>query len=214
MVEVAYHLMSTRGYAQTTMAVVAAQAGVAVQTVYFTFHNKPGLLRAAYEFAVLGDHLPVPPQQRPWFSEMEKELDFGRALMMAVDATAEILKRVTPLASVVQMLGDDPEISAFQQLSERLRREGYGQMVEVLALKRDLRPGLSRDDATTILLVLLGPDVYRAMVIDHRWGEENWRRWITQTVAESLFGSQPVVRGTDAGPRPPLPHSSRARSRP
>jgi AcrR family transcriptional regulator len=189
MVEVAYNLMSTRGYPQTMMAEVATQAGVAVQTVYFTFHNKPGLLRAAFEFAVLGDHLPIPPQQRPWFSAMEQEPDFGRALTVAVDATAAILKRVTPLASVVQMLGDDPEISAFQQMSERLRREGYRQMIDVLALKRDLRPDLNRDDATTILLTLLGPEVYRAMVIDHGWDEEKWRAWIIQMVAEALFGS-------------------------
>jgi AcrR family transcriptional regulator len=190
MVEAAYNLMSTRGYSGTMMAEVATQAGVAVQTVYFTFHNKPGLLLAAFEFAVHGDHLPVPPHQRSWFREMEQEPDFGRALMIAVDATAAILKRVTPLAAVVQMLGDDPEISAFQLLSERLRQEGYRQMVDVLAMKRDLRPGLSRDDATTVLLVLLGPDVYRAMVIDHGWGEEKWRFWIIQTIAEALFGSQ------------------------
>jgi len=61
MVEAAYRLTSTRGYMETTMAAIAAEVGVAVQTVYFTFHNKPALLRAAFEFAIKGDHLAASP---------------------------------------------------------------------------------------------------------------------------------------------------------
>lgn len=194
MVEAAYNLMSAHGYPQTTMAEVAAEAGVAVQTVYFTFQNKPGLLRAAFEFAVHGDHRPITPLERPWFRTMEQERDFDRALGIAVEATVAILKRVTPLASAFGMLGNDPEISAFQQLSERLRQEGYRQMVDALALKRDLKAALSSDDATTILLVLLGPDVYRNMVIEHGWSEEKWCSWIVQTVSAALFVSQQGAR--------------------
>jgi AcrR family transcriptional regulator len=194
MVEAAYNLMSAHGYPQTTMAEVAAKAGVAVQTVYFTFHNKPGLLRAAFEFAVHGDHRPITPLERPWYRAMEQEPDFDRALTIAVEATVAILKRVTPLAPVFGMLGNDLEISAFHQWSERLRHEGYRQMVDVLALKRDLKPALSSDDATTILLVLLGPDVYRNMVTEHGWSEQKWCSWIVQTVSAALFVGQQGAR--------------------
>jgi AcrR family transcriptional regulator len=44
----------TRGYSSTTMDAVAADAGVAVQTVYFAFRAKGDLLQAVYEHAVLG----------------------------------------------------------------------------------------------------------------------------------------------------------------
>ena len=63
MVEAAYRLMSARGYMETTMADIAAEAGVAVQTVYFKFHNKPAVLRAVWAFAVKGDHLPGGPDR-------------------------------------------------------------------------------------------------------------------------------------------------------
>ncbi len=52
------------------MADIAVQASVAVQTVYFLFHNKPALMRAAFEYAVHGDHLRMSPAQRPWFMAM------------------------------------------------------------------------------------------------------------------------------------------------
>ena len=191
MVEAAYDLMSARGYPQTTMAQIAAKAGVAVQTVYFTFHNKPGLLRAAFEFAVHGDHMPVTPTDRPWFRAMEQEPDLERALTMVVEANLAILRRVTPLTAVFRVLRDDAEISAFQRLSERLRQEGYRRLVDVLARKGGLRAGLGAEDATTILLVLLGPDLYRTIVIEYGWGEEKWQSWILQTIAEALFRSQP-----------------------
>lgn len=188
MVEAAYLLMSTRGYMETTMADIAAEAGVAVQTMYFTFHSKPAVMRAAFEFAVKGDHLPNSPVERPWFAAMEQEPDDERALAIFVDATTAIFRRVLPLASVFSALGDDPEIASLYALNGRLQRDGYRIVVDTLARKRPLRMGLSPEDATTILLVLVGIDVYRSMLVDHGWAEQRWRAWVIETVSEALFG--------------------------
>jgi AcrR family transcriptional regulator len=194
MVAAAYRLMSTRGYMETKMADIAAEAGVSVQAVYFTFHSKPAVMRAAFEFAVKGDHLPIRPVERPWFAAMEKERDHRRALAIFVDACAAILHRVAPLAAVLNALVDDPEIEDFYKLSGRLQRDGYRIVIDTLARKRPLRRGLSEDDATTILLVLLGTDVYRSILIDHGWSQEKWRTWVLETLLEALFGQAPAGR--------------------
>ena len=188
MVEAASRLMSTRGYIGTTMADIAAEAGVAVQTMYFTVHTKPAVLRAVFEFAVKGDHLPNSPVQRAWFGALEQAPDAEQALAIFVDATTEIFRRVAPLASAFNALGDDPEIVDFYALNGRLQRDGYRIVVDALARKRPLRTGLSPDDATTILLVILGIDVYRIMLGDHGWTELKWRAWVIETLAEALFG--------------------------
>jgi AcrR family transcriptional regulator len=188
MVEATYRLMSTRGYAQTTMADIASEAGVAVQTLYFAFHSKPALMRAAFEYAVHGDHLPMSPAERPWFSAMQEEPDCELALGMFVDANIEILHRVMPLIAIFNATGDNPEMASFQAFSERLRRDGYRKVVEILAGKKELRPGLNADDATSILLVLGGADVYRSMLGDNGWPEAKWRSWVIQTISEALFG--------------------------
>ncbi|GAC1343620.1 MAG: TetR/AcrR family transcriptional regulator [Candidatus Dormibacteria bacterium] len=195
MVEAAYKLMSTRGYRDTKMADIAREAGVAIQTVYFTFHNKPAVLRAAFEFGVKGDHLAAGPAGRPWFRVFEEEPDHERALAMFVDACTTILRRILPLAAVVSALAEDPEIAEFHAFSERLRRDGFRRAVDSLALKRPLRSGLSGDDATTILMVLVGTDVYRSMLKEHGWAEEKWRSWVIATVREELFGPAPGTRG-------------------
>jgi AcrR family transcriptional regulator len=51
----AARLFAERGYLGTPMDAIAAEAGVAVQTVYFAFRTKPELLIAAYDQAVLGN---------------------------------------------------------------------------------------------------------------------------------------------------------------
>jgi AcrR family transcriptional regulator len=59
----AYTLFCESGYRGTTMESIAQRAGVAVQTVYFTFRTKDDLLQAVYEWAVLGDDGKPPPMQ-------------------------------------------------------------------------------------------------------------------------------------------------------
>ena len=49
--EAALARFSGQGYAATTMDAIAHDAGVAVQTVYFTFHTKAELLIAALTIA-------------------------------------------------------------------------------------------------------------------------------------------------------------------
>jgi hypothetical protein len=74
-------------------------------------------------------------------------------------------------------------------LTGRWQRDGYRLVVDALARKRALRAGLNPEDATTILLVLVGTDVYRSMQVDHGWAEQKWRSWVIATLTEALFGS-------------------------
>ena len=60
MLDAAITCFTTAGYDGTTMAQIAKQAGVAVQTLYFTFHTKAQLLQQTLDRAVLGD-APDPP---------------------------------------------------------------------------------------------------------------------------------------------------------
>src|SRR5215469_3584362 len=61
-IHAAQKVFTSHGYAGARMTDIAADAGVAVQTVYFTFHTKAELLQACYELAVLGEDDPTPPR--------------------------------------------------------------------------------------------------------------------------------------------------------
>lgn len=54
MLRAAYDAFCERGYAASTMDMIAERAGVAVQTLYFTFHTKGAILEEAFGAAILG----------------------------------------------------------------------------------------------------------------------------------------------------------------
>lgn len=93
-----------RGYATTTMDAVARDAGVAVQTGYFTFRTKGALLQAMYEHVVLGpEHLP--PHLTSWWRAVDEEPDVALAVRALVSATMGLLLRAAPLVWTV--VGDE-----------------------------------------------------------------------------------------------------------
>ncbi|MDQ1643731.1 MAG: hypothetical protein QOJ90_3082, partial [Actinomycetota bacterium] len=49
MLDSAHELFVSEGYATTTMERIAAEAGVAIQTLYYTFRTKGQLLREVIE---------------------------------------------------------------------------------------------------------------------------------------------------------------------
>src|ERR1700730_5010578 len=68
-VEAAYQLFVERGYG-VPLVEVAAAAGVSVQNLYVTFHNKQTLVQQTLQLAVLGDDRPVPPHERSWMRHL------------------------------------------------------------------------------------------------------------------------------------------------
>jgi AcrR family transcriptional regulator len=190
-VRAAYTLFCDQGYADTTMAQVAEAAGVAVQTVYFTFHTKAALLARAYQLAVGGEHEPRIPQQQPWYAAMVSEPDLVRALRHLVTGVGEILRRVTPLYLVARVTADsDPDTARVLASSEKLRADGYRGALELLHAKAELRPGLTLERATDVLLLLLGRDAYHALVDERGWSHEEWVNWTVSAVTEQIFGRQ------------------------
>ncbi len=189
MVEAAYRLVTERGYAATTMADIALEAGVAVQTVYFTYHTKFALVRDAFDFAVVGSHDIVPPDSQPWFEAVRAEPDLSSALEALVDEVTLISRQVAPLVEAVRSV-KEPEAEAFYRHREQLRHEGFGRILEILVAKRSLRSSLDQPAALDVFFALLSPELYLALVIGRGWPEERWREWMARTLEETLFASK------------------------
>lgn len=183
----AYSLFCDRGYAGTTMADVADAAGVAVQTVYFVFHTKGELLSRTYDFAVLGEDDPLPPELQPWYAKMTTEPELTDALRHAVAGIGTILARAMPLDAVVRAAAaSDPEAARIRARHEGWRAEGYRAMLDVLRTKSPLRDGVSPERATQLLLMYVG-EVYRILVHDFGWSDDEWIDWTVATVSEQVF---------------------------
>src|SRR6478672_9140777 len=78
--EAAERLFGQKGYAATTMAAIAAEAGVALKTVYVAFETKSGVLRALWNLRLRGDEELTPVAEQTWYREMLAEPDPERRL--------------------------------------------------------------------------------------------------------------------------------------
>ena len=122
MLDAAYELFCELGFRATKMEAIAERAGVAVQTLYFTFHTKDELIQAVHERTVLGDDA-VPPPMQLWYHEVMTEPDITRAIHTLVTGISTILaasrqwsppswpSRGTPLATS----GDTAKNSGFKE---------------------------------------------------------------------------------------------------
>src|SRR5918993_3682314 len=102
------------GYAATTIAAVAAQAGVSVETVYKAFGGKPGLVRAIYDRGLVGRE-PVPAYRRA--DEMRERETDPRVIMRNWGAIAsEVSSSVSPVERLVRAAAaSDPDMAALLQ---------------------------------------------------------------------------------------------------
>jgi len=80
--ESARRLFARQGYAATTMAAIAAEAGVALKTVYVAFETKAGVLRALWNVLLRGDEGDAPVAEREWYRAVLDEPDPERQLRM------------------------------------------------------------------------------------------------------------------------------------
>src|SRR6266545_7667976 len=80
--EAAQRLFEREGYAATTMAAIAAEANVALKTVYVAFESKSGVLRALWNLRLRGGEGDAPVSERPWYREVLEEQDPERQLRL------------------------------------------------------------------------------------------------------------------------------------
>src|SRR3954468_6802158 len=90
------------GYAPTTMAAIAKEAGVALKTVYLAFDTKSGLLRALWHLLLRGDEEDAPIGERPSYREVLAEPDPERAVRLGADSARLLKDRAGALLCVIR----------------------------------------------------------------------------------------------------------------
>jgi AcrR family transcriptional regulator len=186
MMAAACQVFSERGFSKTTMDAVAGEAGVAVQTLYFTFHTKSELLQAAYEYAVLGPD-ETPPHLSEWWRAVDEARDVRKAVVALVDGTIPILERAARLVWVVRA---DEDARATYEHNEELRRDGNDVLIGMLTAKKPLRKGLAPGRARDILLSFTGPYQFQLLTAEYGWSVAEYRDWVVQAVLRELFDAR------------------------
>ena len=190
------------GYAATTMETIALDAGVAVQTVYFTFHTKAELLLAALSVAGGEPDAAEDPVDRAWFGRVMAANSGARRLALIVELGNEIYVRIGPLMPAVRAASSvDPAVDlAWQGLVAR-RREGMRRVIDVFAERGELRPDLEPSLALDLLFGLHRSEIYLAFTQECGWPLERYKAWQFATLAQALL-PEPAARAALAPASP------------
>jgi len=172
----ATRLYASSGWAKTTINAIAAEAGVAVETVYSGFGSKKALLRAAIDAAVVGDTEPVPLADRDEFKALGRGSRAER-LDAAVEFQSRIHERSAGVwSAVIEASAADDEIASWRLELERGRRVDARRGAELIL-------GHEIDDATADLLwVLFGPEVFIKLTTDLGWSVDEYRALMREAV--------------------------------
>lgn len=191
---VAEGLFLSRGYAATTVAAIAAQARVSVETIYKGFGGKPGLVRAIVEAGLAGPG-PVPAEQRSdQIRDTEPDL---RQILTAWGAfLAEIAPRTAPILLLARdAAASDPELAALLDQISAARLERMTVNARGLSDAAHLRPGLTLAQAADILWTYSSPELYDLLVLRRGWSPERYGRFAAQAMIAALL--TPVTPAQD-----------------
>jgi TetR/AcrR family transcriptional regulator of autoinduction and epiphytic fitness len=186
--EAAARLFLERGYAATTIDAIAAEAGVAVPTVYASMKTKQAILWAAIELTARGDAGEVPLAERPRWREMERERDARKKLAMFARIHREICDREAAVFTVLETAAAvDPELAPVMTQKEHARYNDQSRIARSLRRHGMLRPGLSVRTASDIIWALATERSYLALVRDRGWRTEAYEDWLTEQLAAALL---------------------------
>jgi AcrR family transcriptional regulator len=186
--EAAQRLFEQDGYTATTMAGIAAEAGVSLKTVYLVFETKRGLLRAVWHLLLRGDEEAAPVGERPWFHAVLDEPDPERKLRLNIHNARLVRGRLGGLLKILRDAAPtEPEIA---ELWARIQAEFYENqrvVVEDLHKRRALRRGLGVDRGTDLLWTFNHPDVYLLLVSERGWTADEHEKWLADLVCSQLL---------------------------
>src|SRR5262245_39399767 len=180
------------GYARTTMADIAAEAGVAVKTVYLAFATKAGLLRALWDVWLRGeDDVPVAAQD--WYREVVDERDPAERLRKNARNSRVVKERIGGLLVVIR---DGAALDAdVDALWELIQTDFWSNQRVIVDGMRDALPrGLDVDAATDVLWTLVHPDVWNLLVRRRGWTLERYEQWIADTSCAQLLADEKHAR--------------------
>ncbi|HEY7019763.1 MAG TPA: helix-turn-helix domain-containing protein [Ktedonobacterales bacterium] len=179
-VDTARRLFLEQGYHTTTIEMIAAEAGVAVSTIYAIFRNKRGILQAMRET------WHQESGQRDIYAQAREESDPEKRLALAAHATRRQWETGAALTRIYNAAASaDPEAAAELAVALEGRRKFLTSFIEEMA--PDLRPELDAALAAEIFYALTMAEIYDTLVRQRGWTPDKYETWLTTLLRQQLL---------------------------
>jgi AcrR family transcriptional regulator len=184
----AQRLFETVGYPTTSMAAIAEEAGVSLKTVYLVFETKRGLLRALWQFVLVGEDDDAPVAQRRWYRDVLEATDAARQLQLNARNSRVVKERAAALMRVIRdSASTDADLGVLWSTIQSEFHANQGVIVKLIHDRRALRPKLGVKRATDILWTLNHPDVWQLLVVECGWSPKQYEQWLAATTCAQLL---------------------------
>ncbi len=169
----AHDLFISEGYGRTTIATVARRAGVAVETVYATYRNKPTLLRQVWYATFRGDEADVRLLDRPEIRRVLAEPDLASRLRMHAAVYPAVFRRFTPLLRALQgAAASEPGAAAMVAEFDERRLDAAGHYARAAAATGRL--AVSEEECRDLLAATLDGSLWYRLVEELGWSDERF----------------------------------------
>jgi AcrR family transcriptional regulator len=188
--DAAQRLFERDGYPATTMAAIAAEARVALKTVYVAFDTKSGVLKALWNARLRGGADGPPMAEHPWYREAVEEPDPERQLRLNARNSREGKLRIAALAELIRSAAPlDADLDALWQRIGTEYHANQRVIIESIAEKGALTPELDVQRATDILWTLNHPNSWQLLVQQRGWTPEQYEQWAADAACAQLLNT-------------------------
>jgi AcrR family transcriptional regulator len=185
--DAARRLLGKKGYAETTIAEIAAEAGVALPTVYANFGSKQGILNALIDRAIFT------VEYETLVAEAFAQDRPAARLRVAARIACEIYEAERAELDFLRGAGvASPELNMIDAERESQRFETQAAVIESLA--DAIRPGMTQAAAKDVFWTLTSRDLFRMLVIERRWSAGRYQEWLGTLLATEILGEAPNRR--------------------
>ena len=176
-VHAAHDLFVSNGYGRTTIADIARAAGVAVETVYAAFKNKPTLLRQVWYVHFRGDEQDVPLYDRAEMQEILAEPDLASRIRKHAEFVTATNRRIAPLlAALVGAAANEPEAAAMLDEWAERRIDVATKYAHAAAATGQL--GISEHECRDVLFATMDGALWQRLVAERGWSDERYAAWL------------------------------------
>jgi len=180
-------LFERDGYRPTTIAAIAAHAGVSAESIYKGFGTKASLAKAVFDIALAGDDEPVPVADRPAMQAIRDEPDARRKIAMFAEGLAQ---RQARSARVQILIRDGRHVDgSLAPVWAKLTDEGLAGMTMLgrhLLDTGQLRDEIGLDEVRDLLWNYLAIDHYERLVLIQGWPLQRYAQWLAHAMTSAI----------------------------
>jgi AcrR family transcriptional regulator len=181
----AHDLFVEQGYGRTTIAQVAARAGVSPETIYATFKNKATLLHRTWDVTIGGDDEEVVFHERPEIKAIRAEPDLAKRFLLHARMSTATARRMTPFVrSVRSAAGSEPSAAEMLAEMERQRLVGMSVMAREAAATGQLK--VSEAECRDIIWSMTDGHLWHQLVVERGWSDEQYAAWLGRAWVDML----------------------------